>query len=678
LLLPVSAIAQARANTPSEIMDLPLRTKLLSAFVAVAFLGELLTIVAGTVMLNRLVVGEAQRRVQLGLKTARGVLNEHMDASLRVTGVIANVAARESGSLQECLSQSFLEELRADNEIDLLQIVDSGGSVVLTARGEATGRKADNSPLVRATLKEGRAASGLRLVPLEELAVESPELARRAHLEIKETPWAKDIPEGPLREAMIIETTSPIIREPGRIVGAVRSGVLLNRDYALVDQIRENIFTTATYQGRNLGTVTIFQRDVRIATNVTDERGERVVGTRVSAEVYDRVLGEGKVWIGPALVVDSWYISAYEPLRDFEGRIVGILYVGILKQRYDDMLRQAVALFVSIALLALVLAVGVAYFLSARLSRPLTRLTQAAKAIAAGDLDYQLAEPRRAERDETKALLVSFNRMVQALRERDDQLRRSYERLQATTQELHRWNQNYLETLEFITHELKNQVAAMKLNVLALRDGYVGDISQDQRAALEDVVATMRRTEEMILNYLNLSRIEKGELEVRARPVSLARDVLAPVLRELNSRLAEDQMTVAVELSEDLVAEADPSLLQIVLSNLVGNAAKYGKRGGRIRIFGEPQVDRVEIHVWNDGPGVKPEEREYLFRRFSRLSSGEVKERGTGLGLFIAREIVCRHGGELRVESDYPHWIDFVLTLPRAPVGSEAPAEVKD
>ncbi|HEY3398400.1 MAG TPA: cache domain-containing protein [Armatimonadota bacterium] len=656
-------------------MDAPLRTKLLIAFVAVALVGGLLTTVASTVLINRLVVGEAQRRVALGLKTAHSVLSAESKSGARVTGVLASWAAQGEDGATGGLSQKFLEKLRVDNRLNLLQVLDNQGKVVLTARGQALGRVISDSPLVRAALSQGQPVAGLRLVPLEQLTWESPELAQQAHLEMRETAAAKPGASEPLTEAMMVETAAPILDATGRVLGVVRSGTVLNQDYPLVDLIREDIFTTSMYRGRNLGTVTIFQRDVRIATNVTDEQGRRAVGTRVSAEVYDRVLGQGEIWIGPALVVDNWYISAYEPLRDFDNGIIGILYVGVLQQRYEDMRSHALLLILGISALALALAVVMAIWLAGRLSRPLTRLTEAAGAIAQGDLDYRLTEPRSAMRDETKTLMVSFNRMVEALRERDEQLRRSYDRLQTTTQELHRWNQNYLETLEFITHELKNQVAAMKLNVLAIRDGYVGDISPEQREALEDVASTLRRTEEMILNYLNLSRIEKGELEIRSRPVQVERDVLEPVLRELHSRLTDDEITVQVDLPEDVVVQADPSLLQVVLANLVGNAAKYGKRGGKIRVFGERAQDRIEIHVWNDGPGIRPEEREHLFRRFSRLSSGEIKERGTGLGLFIAREITRRHGGELRVESDYPQWIDFVVTLPRADLVGELPQD---
>lgn len=654
-------------------MDYPLRTKLMAAFVGIALFGGLLMALAGTWLLNRMVVGEAQRRVQLGLKTARASLDRERLAAQRVTGVLADWAAQGSGPAADGLTPAFLEKLRRQNSFDLLHVVDASGKVVVTARGQALGRFVGDDPIVRAALAAGQPRSGLRLIPLAELAVESPALAAQAQVPVRPTPAAKPTSESRLTEAMLVETASPIVRGAGQVIGVVRSGAILNRDFALVDQIRANIFTVDTYRGRNLGTVTIFQNDVRIATNVTDENGERAIGTRISAEVGERVLEQGQRWFAPAFVVNTWYISAYEPIEDFEKRIIGILYVGVLKQRYDDMRAEATATLLSMAALALVLAIVMALFLSRRLTRPLTRLTAAAGAIAAGNLQYELAPPPRAQRDEAKQLTVSFTRMMEALRERDEQLRRSYDNLQQTTQELHRWNQNYLETLEFITHELKNQVAAMKLNLLAVRDGYVGEVTPEQHDALDDIAQTLRRTEEMILNYLNLSRIEKGELEVRARPVALQSDVLDPVMRELSSRFADDDMTVELALPPGLLAQADPTLLQIVFSNLLGNAAKYGKRGGHIRVFGEQQEDRVEVHVWNDGAGVKAEELDHLFQRFSRLSGGEVKQRGIGLGLFIAREIVRKHGGDLRVETQPGEWIDFILTLPRADTGSEPP-----
>jgi len=284
--------------------------------------------------------------------------------------------------------------------------------------------------------------------------------------------------------------------------------------------------------------------------------------------------------------------------------------------------------------------------------------------VTRGNLSYRLPDPARARHDEIGRLTCDFNRMVTSLKERDEQLHRSRDDLKRTANELQQWVQNYLEALEFITHELKNQVAAMKINLLAVRDGYLGAVETHQREALDDVAQAIHRAEEMILNYLNLSRIEKGELQVRARPVHVEADVIRPVLNHLRSRMDARSMRVEVDMQEDLMVQADPSLLQIVYENLLGNAVKYGRPHGTIRVSGRRAGDGAELHVWNDGPGVPPDRREHLFEKFYRLKPSAEQERGTGLGLFIAREVLRRHGGTIRVACAFQQWIDFIFVLP--------------
>ncbi len=654
---------------------MPLRTKLLAALLAVALLGGLLAAVCGSFLLNKMVINEAQRRVNLGLKTARTTLDARAREAETICAMLADLAARqgESGTVE--LSSEVLEKLREKARFDYLHLMDAKGNIYITARGDATGCSALDSPLVNAAFKQGRVSAGLRLVPLPELAAESSELAARAHVEIIPTPRAKETPLKELADAMVIEAAAPVIRPPGKIFGAVRAGVVLNRNFDLVDEVRSSIFTTGTYKGKNLGTVTIFQRDVRITTNVRGPSGERAVGTQVSAEVYDKVLGQGGVWIGPAFVVDTWYMSAYEPLRDPADNVIGILYVGVLKERYDDMHRQAMAIFWGIALAAMTAAGLLSSVLAGRLSRPIIELTRAAERVAQGDLSYRLPAPDHAEKNEVKHLTVVFNQMVDALQRNDVQLRQSYKDLEEMAEDLQRWNQNYLDTLEFITHELKNQVAAMKLNLLAVQDGYVGELTPEQRETLQDVSAAIARTEEMILHYLNLSRIEKGELEVHARPVAIESDVVRPVLRDLRSQFEDKNMKIEVDLPEDLLAQADPSLLQVVMENLLSNAAKYGRRGGKTRVWGRKTNGWVEVHVWNEGAGVPSEKLEELFDKFSRLQPPGEQQRGTGLGLFITREIVRKHGGDIHAESVEGEWIDFIFTLPRSDVLLDQPQD---
>jgi len=313
----------------------------------------------------------------------------------------------------------------------------------------------------------------------------------------------------------------------------------------------------------------------------------------------------------------------------------------------------------------LVLAALLARVLSDRLSQRIRLVTGAAEQLEQGNLQARVAAPARAELDEVKHLQVIFNEMAAALQERDEQLRQSHRQLADMTAQLQQWNDDYLSTLEFISHELRNQTAAAKLNLLALRDGYVGKLSPAQDETLDDVLQTVHRTEEMLSNYLNLSRIEKGELQVRTRPVRLGAEVVEPVLKDLQPRFTAARMHVHSDLSPELVTQADPALLQTVYESLLTNAVKYGRPGGEVKLWGRPVNGMLEMHVWNEGPGVPPEQLDELFGKFCRLAPPGDEARGTGLGLFIDREIVRRHGGEIRAESRYGEWIDFVFTLPR-------------
>lgn len=314
---------------------------------------------------------------------------------------------------------------------------------------------------------------------------------------------------------------------------------------------------------------------------------------------------------------------------------------------------------------AVALAVVTAGWLAQRLSKRIGLLAGAAEELEHGNLQARVPEPAHARQDEIKHLQVVFNDMATALQERDEELRQSHRQLGEMTRELQRWNADYLSTLEFITHELKNQIASARLNLLAMTDGYVGELTAEQRETLTDVLHTVNRTEDMLVNYLNLSCIEKGELQVRARPVRIASEVVEPVLRDLRPRIQERQMRVEVELPDELVTQADPTLLQTVYENLLTNAAKYGRPGGLIRLWGKAQNGMLEMHVWNEGQGVAPDQIDQLFGKFCRLAPPGEEARGTGLGLFIDREIVRRHGGEIRAESKFGEWIDFVFTLPR-------------
>ena len=647
-------------------MDVPLRTRLLGAFVVVVVLSGALTILTGSLLIKRMVVSEAERRVVLGLKTARAMWERRLDEALKACLVMAEGDIARKLSSRQTIDPASLNTLRSKLNYDFLHILDSQGTILATAYDDNRGLQAADSPVIARVLQTGKSSAGISLLPLNALSTKNNALAEAAQIRVLPTLHAKPGGIHEITSVMVLEAAVPVLDEQRQLVGIVRVGTIINHNFDFVDFVRENVFTDATYKGKNLGTVTIFQGDVRITTNVVGPEGERAIGTRVSAEVYDQVLVDGRRWTGPAFVVDSWYISAYEPLRNLNEEIVGMLYVGVLKKRYDDMRWQAMTVFSVVTVLVFLCAVCLSLWLSARLARPIAGLTAGAVEVSRGNLDCQLTYLPEARRDEINQLTRAFNKMVNSLKERDQQLQRSRDDLQQTATELKGWVQNYLDALEFITHELKNQIAAMKINLLAVHDGFIGTISPAQKEALADVAKAINRAEDMILNYLNLSRIEKGELQVRARTIHLESDVINPVLSNFRGRLEAKRMKVEADFPEDLFIRADPALMEIVYENLLGNATRYGRDGGRIRLWGRRLEDKVELHVWNDGPGVASDQIDKLFKKFSRPlpQLGNQPVRGAGLGLFITREIIRRHGGAIRAQSSHDEWLDIIFELP--------------
>jgi signal transduction histidine kinase len=125
-------------------------------------------------------------------------------------------------------------------------------------------------------------------------------------------------------------------------------------------------------------------------------------------------------------------------------------------------------------------------------------------------------------------------------------------------------------------------------------------------------------------------------------------------------------MEVVNEVPEDLEVYADNTLLRVVYDNLISNAVKYGREGGRIELDARSGEDQHTLSVFNEGRGISPEQKPKLFKKFSRLDSPEYsKEKGTGLGLYICREIVAEHGGEIWAESEEGEWVRFSFTLPK-------------
>ena len=617
----------------------------------------------GAVLINRTTLNEAQRRVNLDLRAAWAVLDaESEKCDLLADVAAARVALAGPGPDLTAL-RTELEAKRIQAGLDFLSLTDARGRVTLrTARPDAAGDDLANDAFVRAALR-GQPASGFAILTSERLEREGDGLAQRAFFAFESTPKAKPRPQQSESAGMVHISCAPVRSRGGVITGALYAGKLLNRDHVLVDRIRSTVFKDELYRDRPMGAVTIFQWDVRIATNVLKANGNRAIGTRVSAEVYDQVLENDRSWYDRAFVVNDWYLTAYDPIRDVHGKVIGILYVGILESPYVDIRRELWRLYFGLSLLAAVAVLAVGLVFAGRLTRSLAQVAHAASRVAGGDLDHTVPTPPHA--DEVLDLTVAFNTMTTSLRDRDARLRAANTELEDANSRLQRLNANYLDMLGFVSHELKNTLGVIYTGARSLDAGLVGPLLPAQARMAASIRRGVESAVAMTRNYLELSRLEQGELAFETRDVDLVRDVIRPVLAEFEQVARERQVHVKIRRLEAAPMRGDPVLLRVVYKNLVDNALKYGRAGGEVRLILEREAGAYRIVVWNEGEGLPPDKLARLFEKFVRFG-GEKKtaSRGSGLGLFITREIVRRHGGEVRAESEPGSWMQLTVTLP--------------
>ncbi|MGI5860891.1 MAG: HAMP domain-containing sensor histidine kinase [Myxococcales bacterium] len=307
--------------------------------------------------------------------------------------------------------------------------------------------------------------------------------------------------------------------------------------------------------------------------------------------------------------------------------------------------------------LALLLSLLSAWWLGRRLAVQVAALEKVTERLSVGD--YTVRAPVHGM-DGVARLAKAFNRMARQLEEDRERIVEQQRSIEAA-------NRNYLEMLSFVSHELRSGLGTALFNLALVEEGSFGKLHDEQREGLELVGSSLRYLAGLLDKFLQLSRIERGELLTKKTAVALLRDVVRPALSGLEPQLRERAMQVELSIPEDLDVLGDPSLLRVVYENLVSNAVKYGRPGGRLVLAARRLDGKVELEAWNEGPGIPLERVPHIFRRFERYDVEQVGgRRGSGLGLFIVRQIVRRHGGEIVAESKPGEWARFRICIDAA------------
>ncbi|HYO43937.1 MAG TPA: HAMP domain-containing sensor histidine kinase [Candidatus Limnocylindrales bacterium] len=304
---------------------------------------------------------------------------------------------------------------------------------------------------------------------------------------------------------------------------------------------------------------------------------------------------------------------------------------------------------------ALLVAVLVAAFLAHRFTVPITRLTDASRRLAEGDLASRVATDELSSGTlELRALSTQFNQMADRLEESVDIIRRDRDRSR--------------DFLADVSHELRTPIAAMRTFVELLQ-GPAGLDPAARTEFLDSSAVQLDRLDWLAQNLLELSKLDSGLVLLDLRPDDVRATIESAVEQQLAS--AERKgigLTVALP-DRPLRIRHDPPRIGQVVTNLVGNALKFTARGGSVRVTARPEADGgARIEVIDTGAGIPAAELPRIFDRFFRgTAMNEARSTGSGLGLSIVKSILDMHHGTIAVESRVGHGTRFVVTLPRDP-----------
>ncbi|MFO7891844.1 MAG: cache domain-containing protein [bacterium] len=644
-------------------MHLTLRAKLVISFITVIIISGIVSIYVGVRLIGDGIIRQAQDKVRTDLNSAREIYMEELDEIKYVVRLTATrffmKQSLSYGNIQ--LMKQELSVIRKRESLDILTVTDDQGIVLYRTRNPGVvGDDQSENNIIKNVIINKEVSASTEIVSRKELIKEGEQLARRAYFEFIPTPKAKPLLEDEITSGMMMKVAAPILNDSGKLLGVLYGGVLLNRQYQIVDKIKQTVYQGEVYEGKDIGTATIFQGDLRISTNVKREDGTRAIGTRVSEEVYDQVLLKGLPWIERAFVVNDWYITAYEPIRNISDQVIGILYVGILEKKFSDLRQTTMLYFLGLTLAGIIASVFISYFLARKILKPIRNLVFASERLARGDLTHRV---NLKSKDLIGKLGDTFNYMAESLRERDEKLK---ERAQQTIQESGR-----LATIgqlaAGVAHELNNPLGGVLMYSHLLLEKF--NANDSDRENLEKIVNQATRCKKIVKGLLDFARQTEPKVEL-----SDINELLKETLVLIENQASFQNISIKKEFLSSLPkVMIDGSQFQQVFINIALNAAESMEENyeekGELKI--QTRVSKnnrfVEINFNDTGCGIPEENIKRVFEPF--YTTKEVG-RGTGLGLAISYGIVQRNNGTISVKSEVGKGTTFTIRLPVNEEGS--------
>jgi PAS domain S-box-containing protein len=236
-----------------------------------------------------------------------------------------------------------------------------------------------------------------------------------------------------------------------------------------------------------------------------------------------------------------------------------------------------------------------------------------------------------------------------------------------SSEEIKRLNENILHMLKIVSHDIRGPLVAMAATLKLLQHGSYGRMDDSVANTVQDLSGRVKQILGIAEDYLGKAHAVDAHMKIEKYEIDLRQEVIDAVLDELSNEMEAGEITIDNKLgaipSGAIVVNASKIWLKVVYRNLFKNAIKYGGYGCTIAFGYEDQGSFYRLNVYNTGSPIPEEKRSTLFTKFGRVEGGTVRE-GVGMGLYLTKEIIKRHGGDIWYEAKH-NGSDFVFILPK-------------
>lgn len=322
----------------------------------------------------------------------------------------------------------------------------------------------------------------------------------------------------------------------------------------------------------------------------------------------------------------------------------------------SNLLRTAAAMIIVL----IAIDAGIIGFLVSRsITKPIKELYNAAQEVEKGNFNVRTNIKTH---DEIEELGNAFNRTTVAL----SKMAEEREEIDSAKSEF----------LSITSHELRSPMTPMKAQLQMLQNEYFGKLTDAQKASLDIVLRNADRLDKIIIDFLEISRIEAAHLKFNFRETDLE-GTIEEIVGLMKASAKEKNIKLKVDIEKLPIIEVDPDRVSQVIRNLINNAIKFSKEKGKIEIAAKAEKDHILFSVKDYGCGLSPENQIRVFEPFFQVEKSSRRTHGgTGLGLAICRGIVESQKGRIWVESTPGKGCTFYFTVPLEPVRDMEPIKV--